>query len=724
MCACLCTRTCLAYALTPTHPQALRVVQQACWREYHYMAAIVGAQAPLLGHVRERFNALVRALVNVLKDTSASSASKAAAAGALAVWYDACDLAFLARLGLASLLRAFVDSAGSALRLGNPHTKLRAGLKSALGSPCEGSLIVSHLEAPLGALWCGVVDMDDSAGRAGAGVGPGAGAAAVQLRLCWRGGKVRGAGVVGGAACTVLGAFVDAKTLMLDVTDSGNVATSYRLRLMGRKMAGTWHACSGGRSGQVVLHCTRRPPVPPHFFSRVNTQHIQFRGAAVAFTGTTQIGVVQAALPLSAERSYFEVQVLDQGRECAIAVGVAHRHYPLDQMPGWRNGSIAYHMDDGKLFFQRGQGHRFGEKCSEGDVVGCGIELSEDRQSVVSIYWTRNGHLAGRELGASALQLPLFASVALHSQRECVFVFEAPPPPSLAACFAGNLVNTAGATVKLGTDRGFTHLFYCGQRSAPRAAGAETVCGPAGGAQCAACEALQEACAVCPSPPNAWGSPALDTGAGLLPANGPCLNKGALSPSSSSCLAGNPSSASPANPGGARAWEKGAENCAGDLVEALHLVDASAAVWALLRVLVLQLSAHTVSGCNAAGEVGGLAEDSGKRGSSWWVQQAEKSVWGSMLAAFRRLVRQSQHEAAAAAHQQSRAMASDARCIEAVTASSSSAQVGAPHAHASDGAGTRRPSYVPQVQPVSLRLCVCVCVCVCVCKCVYTHTCM
>ena len=136
--------------------------------------------------------------------------------------------------------------------------------------------------------------------------------------------------------------------------------------------------------------------MPPHFFSRVNTQHIQFRGAAVAFTGTTQIGVVQAALPLSAERSYFEVQVLDQGRECAIAVGVAHRHYPLDQMPGWRNGSIAYHMDDGKLFFQRGQGHRFGEKCSEGDVVGCGIELSEDRQSVVSIYWTRNGHLAGR----------------------------------------------------------------------------------------------------------------------------------------------------------------------------------------------------------------------------------------------------------------------------------------------------------------------------------------
>ena len=112
----------------------------------------------------------------------------------------------------------------------------------------------------------------------------------------------------------------------------------------------------------------------------------------------------QAALPLSRENSYFEVQVLDKGKECAIAVGVAHRQYPLDQMPGWRNGSIAYHMDDGKLYFRRGQGNRVGEKCGEGDVVGCGIELSEDGESIISVYWTRNGQLAG------------------------VFIFEAPPP--------------------------------------------------------------------------------------------------------------------------------------------------------------------------------------------------------------------------------------------------------------------------------------------------------
>ena len=50
-------------------------------------------------------------------------------------------------------------------------------------------------------------------------------------------------------------------------------------------------------------------------------------------------------------------------------------------------------MDDGKLFFQRGQGNKFGEKCGEGDVVGCGIELAADGTSILSVYWTRNGEL-------------------------------------------------------------------------------------------------------------------------------------------------------------------------------------------------------------------------------------------------------------------------------------------------------------------------------------------
>ena len=231
-------------------------------------------------------------------------------------------------------------------------------------------------------------------------------------------------------------------------------------------------------------------------FGRVNNAFIRFDGRAVAFTGTNQIGVVQADQPLTKENPYFEVQVLDKGSDCAIAVGVAHRDYPLDQMPGWRQGSIAYHMDDGKLFFQRGQGQRFGDKCGQGDVVGCGIELTEDGDRITSVYWTKNGELAGREICANALSLPLYASLALHSEGERVYVFEAPPPACLASSTVGQ-VNAAGEPVRLGTERGFTHLYYCGQRhtASSRPGGTDATCGPAGGAQCAACESLQDSLA-------------------------------------------------------------------------------------------------------------------------------------------------------------------------------------------------------------------------------------
>jgi len=230
----------------------------------------------------------------------------------------------------------------------------------------------------------------------------------------------------GGGVFTVSGSISDTKTLLFETLHSGNIKTSYQVEVAPRKMVGSW--TQGQLLGQIILYRTCRQPLPPSYFSRVNSLHIKFEGRAVTFTGTTQIGVVQAALPLSRENPYFEVQVLDKGKECAIAVGVAHREYPLDQMPGWRDGSIAYHMDDGKLFFQRGQGTRFGEKCGEGDVVGCGIVLADDGHTMTSVYWTRNGQLAGRELCASVLQMPLYASVALHSQGERVFIFEAPPP--------------------------------------------------------------------------------------------------------------------------------------------------------------------------------------------------------------------------------------------------------------------------------------------------------
>ena len=62
--------------------------------------------------------------------------------------------------------------------------------------------------------------------------------------------------------------------------------------------------------------------------------------------------VVQAAQPVTPTDNYIEVHVLESQRESAVAIGVAGRNYALDQMPGWQEGSIAYHLDDGNLFVQ------------------------------------------------------------------------------------------------------------------------------------------------------------------------------------------------------------------------------------------------------------------------------------------------------------------------------------------------------------------------------------
>jgi hypothetical protein len=504
---------------------------------------------------------------------------KGYAASCLAAVYDAHDLAYLNIIGVPAVLRDYVQSGGIGLHLSVPHTSYRSDLVSSATLPNTGCIALQRRASPAGSLWCGMSEV-----YPGAAESP---AREMMLRMvAHTGGSVRGFGASGGSAFTLRGTAKDSKTFEFETLESGNVRAVYNVQVLGRKMVGTW-SCNSPlkQSGQVTLHRTVRQPVPPSYFSRVNEHHIKFVGSAVVFTGTTQIGVVQAAVPLSAENSYFEVQVLDKGKECAIAVGVAHRNYPLDQMPGWRNGSIAYHMDDGKLFFQRGQGNRFGEKCGEGDVVGCGVELAADGASIVSVYWTRNGELAGRELCASVLHMPLYASVALHSQGESVFIFEAPPP----ACLAGNsagLVNSAGDPVRLGTDRGFSHLYYCGQRqSNARTAGPEALCGPSGGAQCSICEALQESVGNREQPDSAEPWPAGDLAAASGGSDG-----GGGGEASMMKFAGGPRGLQ---------WAVEAEMRA-----------ARESLWRLLRILVLQVSEQLQGGKGE--QASGLAALRGK----------------------------------------------------------------------------------------------------------------
>eukprot|EP00095_Tigriopus_kingsejongensis_P009509 maker-scaffold624_size122968-snap-gene-0.16 protein:Tk09509 transcript:maker-scaffold624_size122968-snap-gene-0.16-mRNA-1 annotation:"hypothetical protein BRAFLDRAFT_123644" len=85
------------------------------------------------------------------------------------------------------------------------------------------------------------------------------------------------------------------------------------------------------------------------------------------------VGIAQARSPICTRNHYFEIEIVDPGSNCFIAIGLARQDYPKNRHPGWNKGSIAYHADDGKLFVGSGVGTHFGPRCYKGDIMGCGI---------------------------------------------------------------------------------------------------------------------------------------------------------------------------------------------------------------------------------------------------------------------------------------------------------------------------------------------------------------
>ncbi|XP_065510607.1 SPRY domain-containing protein 3 isoform X2 [Caloenas nicobarica] len=90
------------------------------------------------------------------------------------------------------------------------------------------------------------------------------------------------------------------------------------------------------------------------------------------------VGLAQARRPLSTRSHYFEVEIVDPGEKCYIALGLARKDYPKNRHPGWSRGSVAYHADDGKIFHGSGVGDPFGPRCYKGDIMGCGIMFPRD----------------------------------------------------------------------------------------------------------------------------------------------------------------------------------------------------------------------------------------------------------------------------------------------------------------------------------------------------------
>ncbi len=103
---------------------------------------------------------------------------------------------------------------------------------------------------------------------------------------------------------------------------------------------------------------------------RLNGQVLEYVGRGKSLV---DVGLAQARTPVCTRNHYFEIEIVDPGASCYIAIGLARRDYPRNRHPGWNKGSIAYHADDGKVFVGSGVGAPFGPRCHKGDVMGCGV---------------------------------------------------------------------------------------------------------------------------------------------------------------------------------------------------------------------------------------------------------------------------------------------------------------------------------------------------------------
>lgn len=108
---------------------------------------------------------------------------------------------------------------------------------------------------------------------------------------------------------------------------------------------------------------------------RVNGTLLEYVGKGKSIT---DVGLAQARSPLTTRCHYYEVEIVDAGEKCYIALGLARQDYPRNRHPGWSRGSVAYHADDGKIFHGSGVGDAFGPRCFKGDVMGCGIMFPRD----------------------------------------------------------------------------------------------------------------------------------------------------------------------------------------------------------------------------------------------------------------------------------------------------------------------------------------------------------
>lgn len=118
-------------------------------------------------------------------------------------------------------------------------------------------------------------------------------------------------------------------------------------------------------------------------------------------------------VPSSCPIFYFEVEIVNKGRDGFIGIGFSVADVKLDRLPGWEPHSYGYHGDDGHVFNGKGTGRQYGPCFGTGDWIGVILNRVEG-----TISYIKNGI----ELGVAFDNIPdsecLYPTVGFRTPDE------------------------------------------------------------------------------------------------------------------------------------------------------------------------------------------------------------------------------------------------------------------------------------------------------------------
>jgi len=112
---------------------------------------------------------------------------------------------------------------------------------------------------------------------------------------------------------------------------------------------------------------------------------------------------------------YYEVEVLEGGKNCHFGIGIGDSYTPQATIPGWNRGgdTLGYHADNGLKYYKVGEGKEYAQPYQTGDTVGCGYDVETS-----SVFFTLNGIC----LGVAFTNIPYYSYFPMIGSLEAVIL--------------------------------------------------------------------------------------------------------------------------------------------------------------------------------------------------------------------------------------------------------------------------------------------------------------